>query len=417
MHYNVQYDPARLERINGSLVHPEYLAFNGGNYLDPRQIEIKKQFPFLALTTKIEESTFTLDLLEPYAAFTVAMPALFALTLLGVASLFFASNGAYRVYLIILVPALLAGLTLLTFAAISYRYEHDWFPYFFFGSFLGSAMVSRMPSGQAKISVLSGLSVAGIWSILATIGFIADLRQSPLFGWFPGTFSVNAASFRAGPAAPGEMITLFGVNLGPATLQTARVDSTGRIATNLGGLQVFFDGVASPVIYASATQSTVIVPYSVSGKNSVNLQIQFNQAGSAVIPLRIVDSSPGVFTANSSGAGPLAALNQDGSQNSRNNPASPGDVIVFFGSGEGLTDISMDGSIAGQTPPKPKLPVSVTIGGEVSEVVYAGGLTGQTAGLLQLNVRVPVDALSGLLPVVLTVGTQSSQERVTIAIR
>ena len=41
--------------------------------------------------------------------------------------------------------------------------------------------------------------------------------------------------------------------------------------------------------------------------------------------------------------------------------------------------------------PKPELPVSVEINGEMAEVTYAGGAPGEVAGMLQVNARIPAD--------------------------
>src|SRR5581483_8775583 len=70
--------------------------------------------------------------------------------------------------------------------------------------------------------------------------------------------ALNAASFTAGnqgsyplgTVAPGEIVSIFGVGLGPAQAVTSPViTSAHTIATSLGGTQVFFDGVAAPVLY------------------------------------------------------------------------------------------------------------------------------------------------------------------------
>jgi len=245
--------------------------------------------------------------------------------------------------------------------------------------------------------------------------YLMNLVQAPWIN--PDSPAVNAASFQGGAVAPGQIITLFGSNLGPPQLQTAQLDSTGRIATNLAGVQVLFNGAPAPIVYASATQTSAIVPYEVSGSSSVAMFVQVGGSSSTPVQLNVTDSAPGLFTANSAGTGPLAAFNQDSSINTVSNPAKPGEAVVFFGTGGGLTNSALDGVIAGSNPPQPVLPVSVTIGGLPATVVYAGGVSGQTAGLLQLNVMVPASAPSGLLPVVLTVGANSSQWGATIAVR
>ncbi len=73
---------------------------------------------------------------------------------------------------------------------------------------------------------------------------------------------VNAASFLKGAVSPGEIVTLFGTAMGPATAAYATIDpSTGKLATTIGGVQVLFNGIPAPMIYASATQVSAIVPY------------------------------------------------------------------------------------------------------------------------------------------------------------
>jgi uncharacterized protein (TIGR03437 family) len=234
----------------------------------------------------------------------------------------------------------------------------------------------------------------------------------------PDAGIVQSASYQAGAISPGEIITLGGVNLGPATLQGAQLDSQGRIATEVSGFQVLFDGTPAPIIYTSATQSAVIVPYSVAGKQAVLMTMQYQQLVSSPVSLAVAPAAPGLFTANSAGAGLLAALNSNGSANTRANPVSTGGVIVFFETGEGLTNPTpSDGQIAGSTAPTPQLPVTVTIGGQPAEVLYSGGVPGVTAGVMQVNARVPQSAQPGLLPVVLTIGSYVSQTGAIVAVQ
>jgi uncharacterized protein (TIGR03437 family) len=69
-------------------------------------------------------------------------------------------------------------------------------------------------------------------------------------------------------------------------------------------------------------------------------------------------------------------------------------------------------------PPAPVLPVSVTIGGQVAQILYAGGAPGEVAGLMQINVQIPDGVQAGnAVPVVVKVGGVSSQAGVTIAVR
>ena len=227
----------------------------------------------------------------------------------------------------------------------------------------------------------------------------------------------NGASFAPGPAAPGEIVTLFGGFMGPATLTQFQLTPAGKIATLLGGTQVFFDGFQASIAYTSASQVSVFVPYEVTGQTSTQVQVKYLGVASNVVTLRLIDSSPGIFVLDSTGQG--AILNQDFSINSVQNGAAPGSIVSIFATGEGQTDPpGVDGSIAGNVPPKPRLTVTVQIDGQPATVFYAGGAPTLPAGVLQVNARVPDGVRRGVsVPISITVGTASSQPGVTLAIK
>jgi uncharacterized protein (TIGR03437 family) len=234
----------------------------------------------------------------------------------------------------------------------------------------------------------------------------------------PDVGVVNAASYRTGSAAPGEILSVFGYNLGPATGVPAALDSSGRIATTLSGFSATFDGTPAPIVYTSSGQTSFIVPYEVAGKNTAQLVMKYNGLTSASYAVNIAVSAPGLFTAASSGGGQLAAFLADFSANSTSHPVTRGDVVVMYATGEGTTNPTpTDGQIAGGTAPMPQLPVSVMIGGQSAQVLYAGGVPGSTAGLMQINAIVPPGIATGLVPVLVTIGTNTSQREATIAVQ
>jgi uncharacterized protein (TIGR03437 family) len=64
------------------------------------------------------------------------------------------------------------------------------------------------------------------------------------------------------------------------------------------------------------------------------------------------------------------------------------------------------------------LPVTLTIGGQQAQVLYAGGSPGSLAGLMQINARIPAGITAGdAVPVVLQVGDVQAPQSVTIAVR
>jgi len=139
------------------------------------------------------------------------------------------------------------------------------------------------------------------------------------------------------------------------------------------------------------------------------------------VTLSVVAAVPAVFTANQSGTGQGAILNQDGSVNSATNPAAPASIVVLFATGEGQTTPGgVDGLLATGSPlPRPiAQPTRVTVGGQEAEVVYSGAAPGLVAGLWQINARIPATVPTGAaVPIVLRVGEATSIAGVTVAIR
>ena len=231
---------------------------------------------------------------------------------------------------------------------------------------------------------------------------------------------VHGASLSPGPVAPGQIVTLFGANLGPPTLVPSRLDESGQVATRLEEAQVLFDNLPAPLLYVQERQASAIVPYAVAGTREASVQVQYRGARSDTVKVPVTASNPAIFTANFSGKGQGAILNQDYSVNSMANPAEKGSVVLIYATGEGETDPQVaDGRLATpQVLPRPKLPVRVNIGGLDAEVLYAGAAPGMVVGLLQVNVRVPPAVASGnAVPVLLTVGAASSPAGVTMAVK
>jgi uncharacterized protein (TIGR03437 family) len=228
----------------------------------------------------------------------------------------------------------------------------------------------------------------------------------------------NAASYNSSVVAPGELVTFFGFFLGPANGVGPSLIG-GRFDTQAGGVRVLFDGVRAPVLYASASQVSAVVPFGIAAQTGTEIVVEVNGIPSDAVAAGVFDTVPGIFTRDSSGQGQAAAQNQNGSQNSSDHPAAKGSTIVLFATGAGVTKpASLDGVIAGASPPTPVLPVTATVDGQPAKVAYAGGAPFEINGLLQVNIVIPATARSGAaIPVVIQVGTQRSPDGVTIAVQ
>ena len=251
---------------------------------------------------------------------------------------------------------------------------------------------------------------------------IVDLAVIPSLAPDAPRFSsagvTGAASYTPGGIAPGEIVTIFGSGMGPDTLVQLRLNASGLVDSTLAGTRVLFDGVPAPVIYTWNKQLSVVVPYSVATKASVAVVVEYAGIASPPITMLVTPSAPGIFTADGSGSGQAAILNEDGTINSAANPARKGSVVVIFATGEGQTNPGgVDGKLAALPLPAPLLPVSVDIGGAAADVLYSGAAPTLVAGVFQVNVRVPANAPTASAGVVLHVGNASSRPGVTLAIQ
>ena len=240
---------------------------------------------------------------------------------------------------------------------------------------------------------------------------------------------VNAASYVGGGVAPGEIVTLFGSGIGPPDGVSLSLTADRTLATTLADTRIWFSDIPAPLVYVSDQQSGAIVPYAVSGRASVDVQVEFKGVRSDPVTVPVLASRPGVFSADASGQGQGAILNEDGSVNSPSNPARRGSVITIFGTGGGESAPGVvDGQLVDGTLPTTSLPVSVVfdIGlGEdgpppkLGEVLYAGGSAGSVAGLLQVNVRVPVNTTvtGDKVPFALLIGSQWTAYEATVALQ
>jgi uncharacterized protein (TIGR03437 family) len=273
-----------------------------------------------------------------------------------------------------------------------------------------------------------GFYALGIVNVMASAasGFAVAVPASPGSVTVPGVpgdgvptvLAVkNAASWAAEPVAPGEIVVIGGNSLGAPALRTMEVTSKGLAATTLAGSMVLFDGIPAPLVYTTQNLVSAVVPYGIEGRSQTALQVEYLGARSTPVVLTVAGTSPGIFTLNGSGAGQGAIVNQDGSINGPGHPAPRGSVVSIFGTGEGQTaQPGVDGSFVATSDLRhPLLPVTVSIGGQSAEVLYAGSAGNQISGLFQVKVLVPASLMPGdSLPVMID---GSSQAGVTMAVQ
>jgi len=228
---------------------------------------------------------------------------------------------------------------------------------------------------------------------------------------------VNAASESPGPVCPGEIVKVYGKSIGPNEPMYGQLEGGGVLVTEILSTRVLIDGVPAPLLYVSAEQIDVIVPYRVKPESAIRMVVERHGQTSIPVRLDVVSANPAIFSQDGSGRGQVWAFNENGTPNSVANPARVGAVVTFFATGQGHMEPS---SVAGRLaePPfsKPILPISVDVAGEAAVVEYAGASAGHVNSLLRVEIRVPAQVQGGLLPVVLRVGPAMSQPGVYIAV-
>ncbi len=188
---------------------------------------------------------------------------------------------------------------------------------------------------------------------------------------------VNAASYAAG-VAPGSLATLFGVNLGGAT--------------------VLLNGADVRPFYASDKQVNFYVPAETPpGENVITVTAPSGLRVSSTITL--VGVQPGIFSPG--------VLHANTTVSAHTTPVSAGEFIEIYCTGLGPTRISLGLSLTIVTP-------MVYLGATAVTPSYSG-MSG-FVGLYQVNVQVPAGLAPGTQPLLITSGNTYSNE-VKIAVQ
>lgn len=163
--------------------------------------------------------------------------------------------------------------------------------------------------------------------------------------------ALNAATFAAGPLAPGSLATLMGSLF------------SGH------NLSVTFNGLAAQVLFSNATQINLVVPSGLAGQSTAQVVVTVDGVASTAFAVNLAAFAPGIFNPG--------ILNQNNTVNSAKQPAAPGSVIQIFATGLSGTGV-----------------ITAKIGSQVvTEPYYAGPAPG-IPGLQQLDLILPAD-LSG----------------------
>jgi len=237
---------------------------------------------------------------------------------------------------------------------------------------------------------------------------------------------VLAAGYQRGPVAPGSIISLFGQRF-TANEGAFHAASALPLSTKLGGVRVLIADKEAPLFYVGYGQVNAQVPADVPSGLPLQVMVETDGVLSAPEPLQTVSSQPGIFTMDpkfgaQQGAVLIANTDRLAMRQTPGVPSEPvarGGYISIFCTGLGATDPAV---ASGQPGPsseplaRVKTPVSVSIGGQSADVIFAGMAPG-FAAVYQVNAQVPDGVTPGdAVPVVITQGAMRSNT-VTIAVK
>jgi uncharacterized protein (TIGR03437 family) len=258
-----------------------------------------------------------------------------------------------------------------------------------------TALQQIFPLVSQTLSQAPAFDSNGNLLLLAAAGNLLRMNTATPYST-PAVFALtNSAVPRAlANIGPGDLMTLYGVGLGPSTPVIAAPDATGAWPTQLDGFSVQFSGPTG----------TLSVPLLFAGADQINFEVPPNLYQPSTVTIVTPTGSLPPMTLNIAGSiGIFGVLNADGSVNSASNPAKNGSTVSLYLTGLGLASYAArDGSVSPSANPAfTNLVEVVWSGGRTPlPLFYAGTAPGEIDGLDQINVQLPPGVLNPILTVV-----------------
>ena len=273
-------------------------------------------------------------------------------------------------------------------------------------------VAANAPLGQASLRISSDTE-SSVYS--GGFSIVAPVPQPE----FTAGAVVNAANFLPRGISAGEIISIFGIGLGPVVgLPGVLNPVTGMLETLVGDVSVTIDGIPLPLFFVRDDQINAMAPVEIADAGSVLLVVRYKQVSSGARIVPVLPTNPGLFVFPETTQ--AIVLNSDDTVNGPGNPAARGSFISIFGTGQGGIDpLLATGELArgGADLSFFEEATVVRIGGIETIVLFTGMAPG-FAGLFQINVFVPAGvAPGGAVLLELEVGGRSAQGGVTIAVR
>ncbi len=268
----------------------------------------------------------------------------------------------------------------------------------------GTSSLSQSTDFSRTVAPLPG---ANEIVVLSTSGFTV-LSQNYAASFAPPVIKtvVNAANNTA-PVAPDGLITVWGTGMSPVSVATSQIP----LPTALGQSCLSVNGTPVPLLFVSSTQINAQLPNNVAGNSTISVHTPGGVSNN--LNFTVSATAPSVFLSGT--AGPITGLTTvfraaNNQIVTPTNPIRPGDTLVIYLTGMGLTSPSVTAGM-----PAPMSPLAwasaattVSLGGSQLSLQYAGMAPGEV-GVYQINAVVPGSVTQGMsMPLVISQGATST---------
>lgn len=224
----------------------------------------------------------------------------------------------------------------------------------------------RSPGGRA-----AALSRAFLWCFFICWSGVSSLLAQPTVYGLANNYSGTKAGLPNYGISPGSLFIIAGADLTTAS-NTAEMFPLTKTLDGTS-VSVTVNGVTTQptLYYILPTQIGAVLPEA-TPLGTGTLTVSSPAGTSQAVPIQVVQSDFGILTDNGAGYGPAAAFDTSYNALTATHPATPGELIVFWGTGVGPDPNNDDSTEPQKTDNLTNIPMQVYIGGVSASVYYKG---------------------------------------------
>lgn len=232
---------------------------------------------------------------------------------------------------------------------------------------------------------------------LALLGLLSDDSGClPAYPCYTAASIANSAANVAGYYAPNSFLSIYGTNLSEVTASIGLADiGSGQLPFALPGTEVgvLIGGIPGYIYYVSPSQVNVLIPPpELVGPGPVIVELQSDSKYGPPIEITLTPTAPALFALDAVNA---IATHGNGPLVTPDSPAAPGEIVVVYATGLGLTSPALSPGVLPEMAWQlaDLIDFRVELNGVAVDpnlIKYAGDTPGY-AGLFQINLQLPAD--------------------------